>query len=479
MKLKELCQRKGVQHAGLSLSLIALVLCLFYLGNLIVLGLSNKLGWYWVTTEQYDLTIGAGTDAALAPLDTGGTPVRVTFCSRRPAENSQLAEIYETVCQMAEKYPEKVQIDCIDLWLEPHKVSSWRENADGTENTIEETTVIFSHGDAFLLQSATAFYALDSSNYVIAYNGEETAVASLLWVCETEHPIAYFTQNHGEEAPVALQRLLLYAGYQIQSLDLSALSGVPEDAGLVVISSPLYDFQASAAGASYVSELDKLDAYLAQGGLLYVALDAQRLSAQPHLCAFLSAYGITPQVGVMQDHAASLPGSSGYALICDYADTSLTQPLRDAGRRTVLPYAAALSLTSNSQATTEPLLYAPASATLTDGAGSTLDSGAFPVAAVAHLSSGGDLLLFGSADVATSSLMLGESYGNKQLHYRLIAACTGRTVPADIASIPVDRSALEDLTTREADIFTFSVAVLVPLLILGAGIYVTVRRKNR
>ena len=474
MKLTEFFKRRRVAYTSTTVTITALVLALFYLFNLVILGLANHFTWYFHTGEEYDLGI---SDAA--------AELFADFCDleQNIATHKQLDFVYQTATAMQDKYPDLIRIFYVNLWLEPHRVANYHKNENGTENTINSSTVIIDYQGQFLVNPASSFYVLDNENYVISYNGEEELVANILWVTAREHPVAYFTSNHGEEIPSALYRSLIRAGYMVERVDLAAEASVPEDAGLLVISSPLYDFQRSAATSTYVSELDKLEGYLAAGGRILVTLDPHRVEGLPRLCGFLAENGIKPEAAMLTDAQNALPGSGGYSLITSFGEGALAGRLAAhatwEGRRTVLSAPLPLTAGASEKATAEPFLFSADTATVKALDGQTLSVGRTALAMAAYRHGGeGQLFVVGSAYLTDVNLMHGSGYGNRQLVYAILTEMGADRVPLGIGSVAVDRSAIEDLTLGEADLYTFLSAVLVPLVLLATGLIICRKRKN-
>lgn len=485
MNVKQFFRRRSVKNAGSGVALVALVLAFFYLVNLIVLGAANHFSWYFYTTAQYDLSISGAADELLSDIDTSTDKVEIIFCDieENVKQSAQLDYVYETAVGLAERYPDLIELSFVNMWLEPARVAPYRVAADGSEQKLNASTVVVDYGGEFVLNSAAAFYTLDAEDYVVAYNGEEIFVASILWVTAKTHPVAYFTANHGEEIPSSLYRQLTAAGYKVESLDLAAVSEIPQDAGMVVISSPLYDFQRTAPGSTYVSELTKLENYLASDGKLYVSLHPAYVEKMPRLSDFLASYGISVGLGTLIDHDAALPGSAGYSLITAFSEEGIAKTLADrvgaGGRRTVLSYAAPLALVESSKANAAPILYSPSSARLLrDGAESEI--GRTPLLALSEMKEGEGMLLVASSPfLADTTLMNGAGYGNKTLVNSILSLFGAKRVPDGIPAVQVDRSAIEDLTSREADLYTVLMAGVIPVGLLAFGLVLHVRRKNR
>ncbi|MBQ8858481.1 MAG: hypothetical protein IJ012_01660 [Clostridia bacterium] len=485
MKLKEFFGSRRAKNGGSAMALVALVVALFYVVNLILLGLASHFSWYFYTTEQYEITVSGAADDLLNGIRTPQGKVKILFCDveENIKNHQQLDFVYKTATGLAERYPDLLELEFVNMWLEPARLAPYRTAEDGSENTLSSSTVIVDYNGEFVLNSPSAFYLLDEEDYVTAYNGEEVFVGTILWVTANEHPVAYFTANHGEEIPSALYRRLVMAGYRVERLDLASVTDVPQDAGMVVISAPLYDFARAAEGSNYRAELDKLADYLEDDGKLYVSLHPDYTEKLPHLTDFLAGYGIATQAGVLIDREAALPSSGGYSLIGRFPETGSgaalgASPLL-AERRTVLSYAAPLSIGESTLATAEALLYAPNSASLLYGGQETATDGA-TVLALAKMQEGeGVLLVSGTPYLTDAALMNGEGYGNRELVNALLSLMGAERVPMGIPCVMVDRSAIEDLTLGEVDAYATVSVILLPVAIVVGGLIYCRRRKNR
>lgn len=476
---------RRLDRAGTMTALAVVVLALFYLFNSVLLALADQYSWYFYTTEQYDLTPSGEGDALLSQIDTSEGGIKILFCDTKTKieEHSQLDFVHRTAVGLAERHPDLITVEYVNIWLEPAKLEPYRTSKEGEEITISSDSVIIDYRGEFLVNSPKTFYILDEDNYVVSYNGEETFVASMLRVSTSERPTAYFTANHGEEIPEGLYRLLSYAGYNIDRLDLSTVSAVPDNAGLVIISSPIYDFQKAAAGSFYVSELKKLENYLNAGGTVLASVSPTNIGRLTRLSEFLATYGLVPQEGTVIDMTNSLPGSGGYSLLLDYAENGTAGRLSSFasknGRRTVLSQVAPIALSESAVATSEALLTTRPSSVLLANDGTEIGSGTQTAVAISRLNEGeGKILLIGSAYLTATDAVNSASYGNRDLVYALFSEFGQSRVPIGIPSVTVDRTAIENLTTGEANTFALFAAVIFPSAILLGGLIYCRRRKN-
>ena len=109
-KLKAYFTARSTRHAGSMAAFTALVLALFYLVNLIVLGFADKLGWYFYTTEQLEVTLSPAADELFADIDTSKGKVKILFCDveENIETHHQLDYVYDTALLLRERYPELI-----------------------------------------------------------------------------------------------------------------------------------------------------------------------------------------------------------------------------------------------------------------------------------------------------------------------------------------------------------------------------------
>jgi ABC-type uncharacterized transport system involved in gliding motility auxiliary subunit len=159
------------------------------------------------------------------------------------------------------------QIEFIDPQTNPTKAMA--------ANITTGSTVIFKHGD----QEAR----------VTTFN-EEKITNALVNVLKPGKKKIYFTKGHGEgelkgedaTGYSTIAQELEGNKYEISEISLLESAKVPEDANMLIIAGPKYEFKKE--------ELAFIDDYLVKGGSLLVMVDA--MSATENLNGLLETYGI-------------------------------------------------------------------------------------------------------------------------------------------------------------------------------------------
>lgn len=464
-----------------------ITLCLFLgaviLLNIVVYVFATAFSWYFYTEERYEHTVSDATHALLSEIEH---PVTVSFCSAETdieaVATSRL--VYETVKQYAAIHDEKVRLGKFyNVYTDFAKMQEYSEKTGAT--VTKDSVIIETDVECYAL-SMSDFYLLDGAGVILAYNGEE-ALASALLRAQVEReklPSAYFTVDHGENfALPALLSQVFYAGYDIGNTELNTLrlsdEEIPENAALVVISNPLYDFEKSAS-STVVTELDRLETYLRKGGKVYITLDAGASSYAElqNLRAFLAEYGLVTGDGLIEDgqngiteartflvsYASSDVGSAVGDAITEYNTSRIL--VRDASPITVLA--------ENGKGMTVSPLLETASVATWNG-----ESGAFPVAAIAEGAGGEAILLSTSGYVNYNEAVNSEGYANEDFLYAGLSLLDCDTPLIGCRMLFIADTGLENLTRIESNGFFALTVAVIPVSLLIACAAVSIRRRRR
>ena len=492
---------------GASVALTAIVLAVAILFNVVLYLLDVSYGLYLFRPQEKTYEVSDSAAAFFEQAMRDGQRVQIIFCRPEDSltDHATGAFVLRTAKQMVEKYPDFLSIDYWNIITQRKADGSLVDFSPYTQNgavKITRDSVIFASGDrnrvvTDLYSSAgyADFYALDASGNAVAFKGEEIMTGMITWVLTEHHPKAYLTTGHGETVEAGLYTMLSCAGYEVDLLDLRKKE-VPADAGLVIISAPGTDFESSKEDSAIRSEIARLADYLARGGSLYVALDPymKRLAM---LEEFLSGYGISvsriegeggvKNCNILRDTRNAIT-TDGYTFV---AGVNGETPLGVAVAETlgqydtgsvVISHAAALEL---SKGATALLLSSRAAETFSSGERTGAD-GDYPVAAISeiagtgeHLGKTGRVFMTASAFLATSDSLNTAGYANKDFLYALFDEFfDSQRPPYGTAILSVETAKLENLTMQTAKTYTFLI-LLVPALLAGVGVFVSLRRKNR
>lgn len=354
-------------------------------------------------------------------------------------------------------------------------------------------------------------------NILIEYDGrrqmadrpdEEAISETIRKLLKTEQKKIYFLTGHGErsieesrrEGFLTARRSLENEGYQVLALNLLQQPEVPKDAAVVVIAGPQQPL--------FSQELQALKQYLEHGGRLLVMLEPFRDGG---LKEFLARYGIGLNDGIILDQnqlSAALGASAVMPIAIKYGQHRITQDFTNVV--TIYPLARPLLLKRDipEVSVTELAATSPTSWEKTDkefGKSGKLDydpkqdrKGPFALAALADITlkpaenpekekaspaekqSGKEkkthLAVFGDVDFASNGYFNLSMNGDLFLNTVNFLAAEEQQIIIRRA----DQKAQPLMLATWQHWLLFSVAmVLMPLLMVGAGIAAYLRRRAR
>jgi len=210
--------------------------------------------------------------------------VDVIFCADPDmvVANERMRYIYYTALNLQKAFPDTIRVSAVNVWEDPSAVDAYRTNS---YSSIYQSNIIVASGSEFRVTDIKNYYVYssDTNSDPWAYNGEKKLVQNITNVTKAEAPICAITYNHGEPFDPNVTRenqqysellhVIENAGYDIQFLNLEE-DEIPEDCRLIVTFDPQTDFKPASQSSSGVSELTKLDRFLAQSHSFMVFVDA-------------------------------------------------------------------------------------------------------------------------------------------------------------------------------------------------------------
>ena len=503
-KERELFENEKTTSGILTAVIVATVISF----NIVIFVIANLFGLSFTTKEKDLIVLTGNTDSLFEDAINSGKKVTVTFCFPSPAdlENHETgSRVQKTALEFAARYGDFIEIQYVNLVTRVNnkgddvseKIKKWQTDMRGNKNYIARGSVVFECGNNYKVVTDTYssaafadFYTLNASGEATSYNGEAYMAAMINWVTTDKHPTAYFTVGHSEQLDRAFANVLISAGYYISTVDLKT-QDVPADAGLLIISNPLSDFEKAAEGSGVDTEYEHLSAYVKDGGNIYVALDpyVRKLHV---LEGFLAEHGIsyseTEKDGVLlrnivKDSTNAIT-TDGFTLVTDFADNEIAEEIGNtvssySDGSVIVREAAALKLSGNAK----PLLVStPSSIIEADGDRNGSD-GSYLVAAYTKIKSGDNvasLCVVSSVYISVSDALVTNGYSNTDFLYSLFENFYGLEggMPYGCAVVRSDTSTLENMTMGKARIYTaFILAIPVAVAVLGT--VVVIKRKNR
>ena len=479
----------------ISSAITALVIAVAVVANICFFALASHFVWYVDMTKGQVFTLSS---EAKAFLDDVESDVNIYFTVEpdKIAKTSQyLNYVYRTALEMEAEY-DNINVECVDIVKNPGFYKQYYQTA---AQKIYTDSVVIESGTEFRIYYIDAFFITNEDGDTIwAYQGEYKFVSAILSVTDSEKPPVYFTASHGEKVGadgLALKNLFSDAGFEVRNIDL-AKEDISDDARIVVINDPLYDFGGVVAGDESENEIAKLDDFLDRRGCLMVFTSPENAGNLTNLSEFLEEWGIsfTPDTYVKDmDNSISTDGRS---LVAKYADEGtfgaslyLDIATLDTMPKTILKNAMPINILweenseLNGTIQVAPVLLSNDSAkSLSNGVEEKL--GSVPLMTISRDITISEneyyysyVLACGSADYVNSNYLTSNTYANADILYNTIRLTGRERILADIEYKVLDDTEL-DITTAQANKWTVALTVTLPVIIAVTGVAVWIRRKN-
>lgn len=465
--------------------------------NIIFSALANRYLWYIDMTAEAVFSLSDATKEILSDVDD---EINIYFTSEPDVlmngSNSSLTKyVYNTALQLQSEYP-NIHVTCKDIiknraFFEPFRTTAATD--------IYTTSVIVESGTEIRVYALESFFVVNSDDEAIwAYQGEKKLVSGILQVTSADLPIVYFTSEHGEnlgESAQALYMLFAENGFDVRTINL-ATEEIDEDARIVIINNPVYDFIGAEAEDVSANEIKKLDDFLDRFGCLYVFVDPDHAGKLSNLSELLEEWGIafTPDTYVRDfDHAVSTDGLSvvakydeetlGSSLYKDLTDNLSTLP------KTISRYTMPIEILwenggdLSGSRTVSPVITSYDSAKILKN-GETVGSGEYNLMTMSRELRIIDneyyysyVVVSGSSNFCNSSYLYSNAYANSDIMSAAMRATGRDKILADIQFKVFDDTSL-DITTAESNRWTIGLVTVLPAVAAITGLVIWVRRKH-
>ena len=294
---------RKMRYGGVALFLTILVIAAVIIINMITASLAGRYDWMYLDMNSefvYDISdnykeyisefVIPEIDDVNSGLSTAeNQKIKFVFCDDKENIISDRSQkyIHDSIYELKDIFDGYIEVDYLDIWENPSEARQY--DASATTDII----CIFNGKHETVNVADFYIYADDGSSAVTSYNGEKILASCIMRVTQKETPVCYFTANHGENfGDYEFMRSVVEAGYTLAFLDLSA-EDIPEDCALLVTFAPKQDLAVSNEISS-ISEIDKLNAYMNNGGkyMVFMSADSFASGSRENFESFLSDWGI-------------------------------------------------------------------------------------------------------------------------------------------------------------------------------------------
>lgn len=491
-------RKRRLKYGAFAVALTAAVIALVVVVNIIFTALAEKNLWYIDMTERDLYTPDEGAVTLLEQYQ-GIEDFNISFIFCVPEDqlaSNELVNMVHAQIKRYEKLFDFITIEYVDIVNNPQILDKYQFNSVSTPKT---TSVIVANGNNAILYAIDTFFVTDGQGgSVYAFNGDYT-IASAVIRLSGENPIAYFVTNHNEKVNgTALRQLFVDAGYDVKDIDLTKEDPDYNNAQVIVINNPSYDFYGP---DDSVNELKKLEMFLDSNGGLMVFMD-EKTNETPNLDAFLAEWGVKFERKFLRDYDNSLAGSLGKEIVAEYVTegtgASLTKDLRSLATPPKAIAAESRPITTLYDGTVGkyfagkgtrfccPILTTSSSKT---AVATPLDSEGGEVKGVYNLMTvtiddrykdnvpqRSYVLAAGTSSFADDKYISGNTYANRDIIFNIMKQFARKTTPLDIDAKVFSDTSLS-ITSAQANQWTVICTLLLPAITAGVGIYVYARRR--
>ena len=353
-----------------------------------------------------------------------------------------------------------------------------------TDETVPNNSLVVECGDRSRYIGYDDIYLTEANMYSYSYNtsfdGEGAITSAIDYVVNGELPQIYVLEGHGEaELPSTFSEQLERENMEVTSFSLLNVDAIPEEADCLMIYSPASDLSQE--------EADMLRDYVAQGGKLMVMAGPTEDGTLENLYSLLSDYGVSPVDGIVvegdREHYAF---QAPFALMPDMAESDLTSSLIEERYYPILPLSQGMTVEESSSGATVTELLTTSENSFSKLSGYDMSTyekedgdidGPFAVALSVECTGGGEIIWFSSSAFLDDMYNAYSSGANVNLATNALSSLVGESEAMAIRSKSLNYNYLTISESTSSLLKVMMVGVF-PLLYLGIGIYVVLRRRR-
>jgi ABC-2 type transport system permease protein len=480
--LFESLKSRKFRFGGYATLLILAVLAVVIVINVFVGKIPGKLD----LTQNKLFTLSPETYKALDALKGD---VTITTIGR--ADNAD-----PTVTAILAKYAARshsIKLQNIDPEMNPGWTKQYDPNGQGLANG----TLVVASGAKYKTIGQYDMYNYDNSNYdpsnpnsgpqLTSISAEQRITSALLFVTAAKNVTLYALDGHGEQTvdSLGLSTLVGNENYAVKSVSFLTAKAVPADADVLLVLAPKNDLSADDAA--------KVRAFLDGGGRAVFMFNVLTTDNQfPNLMAILQSYGVQVRsVVVVEGDQNKVAAQQPLWIIPSLEYHDILAPLRTNNYQLVMPAAQMIQTLDLKKRTLkiEPLLTSSANSWgKTDVAHAKTPArekgdlqGPFTLAVAitdpAPDATKQDTKLIVVGDVQFLAPTFAQVPGNTDFFMNSLSWLRGQkdTITIRPKSLQTMRLSLSNF---QALLFSGIVVILLPLLILGSGFVVWMRRRH-
>lgn len=355
-----------------------------------------------------------------------------------------------------------------------------------TDETVRNNSLIVECGDRSRYIGYDDIYLQDmdlSSYYNVSYSfdGEGAITSAIDYVVSEDFPQLYLLEGHGEaDLPASFREQIEKENIEVHTLSLLTVDEIPEEADCLMIYAPSSDISQE--------ERDLLANYAAEGGKLFVAAGPVEDGILENLYSLLADYGVQANEGIVvegdREHYNGFLRQGPLALLPDMNSDAITDPLMEENYHPTMPISLGLTVSGSGGAVTELLITSDMAYSKLDGYDlSTYEKeeddidGPFALAVSIDTAGQGQIVWFTSSYFLEDAYNAASSGANSSLGMNALSSLIGETEAMAIRSKSLNYNYLT-ISSSTASLLKAVMIGIFPLLYLGAGVWVVLRRRG-
>ncbi|MBE6573806.1 MAG: hypothetical protein E7652_05370 [Ruminococcaceae bacterium] len=492
---------KKLKYGSFAVAFTLVVLALIIVVNAIFTALAKHNSLYADMTAEQVYTISDEADVIFKQIgkqlkeDKKSLEIIFFVAKDKLRGNEQTNMVYEYAKKLDERYS-FVSIDFIDPIENPTEL---RDRLPDVKKVLQ-TDIAISNGKEFRKLALEKFFVKDtqSDNY-FAFDAEYKFSTTFLQLAY-EKKLACFTTGHEEDTASAnMKQLFEDASFDVVDIDLTK-EDIPEEAKVIIINNPKRDFAKEDPGKKTADEIGKIETFLTSGkaqGNLMVFCSAENVDKIKNLNELLGNWGIRFTSDYVEDTTNTI--SYDYkSVIAKYSEEgqggSLVKKLREAENppKTIVDDPTAIEIlwktgvdgensVSNVLTTYDTAVARSAKDNSIKRSGEEISLMTLSMSDVQD-SEGTHyynyVLAAGTSSFVDSEYINSNAYANADVIFETMRAFGVESVPIDLNFKVFDSRKLENLTYGQANTWTVIFTAGIPVLFLGTGLIIRMRRKH-
>lgn len=514
---KKVLLKRRLKFGGLSVLLSAVVIAVVIIANVILTSLIRSNNLYTDLTGSGLFTL---SEQAKEYLKQVKAPITIKFAVPLDTikSNSQLFMVYLTATQFSKASTEEdkndeipdITVEYFDSYKYPAQFEKYKQLTSSAEwqssNVIIESTYEEDGEQAALpvVYSINSFFTT-SDNKTVGFNGERRFLLAFLQLAGVEQPVVVFTTGHGEPIGTSVSdsanqyvdfmNMFEELGFKVKYSDL-AHEDLDPDCRLIVILDPQRDFIGKdLSSLDGVSELDKVADFVSGHGSIMVFLGPTGYE-YTNLGHYLEEWGVKVQTTYTIEDSVNTLSADNRSFSVVYTTEGLGASVQQNYRnlRTKFQHASPVQILFSEKSETVSMRITSSFRTSSSAKAYASDTDVLVPSDIGK-ADGFDLFVVSTKlnyenneDYTSYVLTCGcpemlkycnsQAYANRGILNVLLTRIPLLKIPVDIDYKRLEDYGLTSVTSNAVRGWTIVLAVVMPVVTLGVGTVVVIRRKR-